>query len=476
MIDVASVLQAMPTCNAFCSVEALQAQVDSLRRDSNGFTAEVVGRSAQGNPIHHIRFGRGALKALFVGYPHCNEPIGGLTISSLLAVLGQAQHPLQGADIEWHFVPCIDPDGALLNEGWSLHPFTLENYMRNVHRQELRDQVECSFPIRHKRLQFDQPTQEARVLQRLLEEIKPDFYYPLHNAYAGGAFFCLSRNIDCRYHTQLQGLLTEHGIPLQTNPPNQGWSEVFGAGIYENARIKNLYDFLERTTPFPEQVLQTGACSYEYLAEIKPSAMTFATELPYLIHPSDGSQKPTGQNLRHLKLQVDADNKFIATLILDAWETVRSDLNTASAFYKKIANGVIAAREQLPEALPQWPQKTRDILYNADYDRVASEGERFNVYLFDRFYVLCNLYEFARLLRVSQPTAALLRVQSRLEAAFETAFREFAQNVDLHRFTVIDCNTLARVQLASGLIVLNALLAERYQTTPARPPAPSSSY
>jgi len=443
-------------------VEKLQTLVETLRADSS-FEIEEAGKSENGRPIHHVRFGTGSLKAMFVGFPHPNEPIGGLTVFSLLTLLSQRNRALIDADVEWHIVPCIDPDGAMLNEGWSQKAFTLERYMRNFHRQEMRDQVECSFPIRYKRLEFNRPIKETRILMGLLTQVRPDFYYSLHNnSGAGGAWLLLTRDIGQKYHRELYKLLETYRIPLQvTEPFRAGWLTRFGEGIYENFSTTKMYDLFEQTTSSPEGSLQRGAMSFDYIAQLKDSAMSFVSELPYVRHPSAGSKKETTQNLRQLKLRMDADNKFVATLILEEWEKVKGDLDSSSPFYRKIVAGIISAKEKLPEGLRTWPAMTQDILFNPAYGKKATEGERFDVYLIDRFFALCHSYEFVRLLRASTQTPAVRQAAERLERVFDEALRELAKEIDLDEFEVLDCDSLARVQFGAGLIVLNSVLESK---------------
>jgi hypothetical protein len=241
MIDVADVLSAMPRFDSFCSVAQLHALAETLRADAPAFEVEIAGTSAGGLPIHHVRFGTGRLKALFVGFPHPNEPIGGLTVFSLMTLLKQRHPGLVHADIEWHIVPCIDPDGALLNEGWSLKPFSLQSYMRHSHRQEPRDQIDMSFPIRYKRLVFDEPVREARILQALLASLRPDFHYSLHNLIGGGGtFFILTRDIGSDYHEKLYRLLGEHHLRPETNQPLGEWCARFGEGICEQYSTRKI--------------------------------------------------------------------------------------------------------------------------------------------------------------------------------------------------------------------------------------------
>jgi hypothetical protein len=460
MIDISAALRQVPTFDRFCSIGELQRFVETLRRETARFEVGLAGLSENGLPIHHIRCGSGSVKALFVGFPHANEPIGGLTVVSLLTLLREGAAGLKDADVEWHIVPCIDPDGAALNEGWTQKPFTLGNYMRNFHRQELCDQAECSFPIKHKKLMFDRPTKEAAVLRELLTQIRPDFYYSLHNAWSGGAFYALSREIEEQCHAELLGLLRQYDIPIRRGAGAQR------DGIYELATTRNWYDRLEATNPSPEKALQTGACSWEYLSEIKPDALTFIAELPYIRHPNDGSTLETAQSYRQLKLRIDAENKFLTTVILEEWAKVQSDLDASSPFYKKTVNGIISQQEKLAEGLPSWVSRTSEILFSPAFGKTMTAGELFETYQFDRFFVLCNSYEFVRLLKASPQTPPVICATARLEALLDEALEELIRNIDAERFQIIDCNTLARVQLGSGLIALNSVLRSEARHIP----------
>jgi hypothetical protein len=459
MINVAEVLNVVPSFQRFCSVDALYGLVEALR-GSSGFEVIVAGSSANGLPIHHVRFGGGHVKVLLVGFPHPNEPIGGMTAFSLLTLLKSRHRELINADVEWHVIPCIDPDGAVLNEGWTQEPFTPANYMRHFHRQEARDQVDTAFPIGYKRLVFDQPTAEASVLMGLLTQIRPDLYYSLHNAaLGGGAWYCLSHDIGRRHYQLLYNLLDQYGIPLQVSRPLEGLCSQFGEGILGHYSAKRTYDFLERTVAQPEELMQHGALSWDYLAEIKESAISLITELPYVRHPSDRSKVQTGESHRHLLLREDAENKYIATLIFEEWEKVKMDLDAKSPFYRKTFIGVISGKDTLHEGLTSWQHKTRDILFNPRYSRTMTEGERFNVHL-ERFFILCQQYEFVRLLRASTQTERVRGTTERLEPAFGEALDAIAQRANFEAFEVVCLDDLVRVQLGSGLIVLNSLLAD----------------
>jgi len=462
MIDIQDVLQDVPHFETFCSVEKLHGLVERLRDDLR-FGVEVAGTSANGVPIYHVRFGTGRVKALFVAFPHCMEPIGGLTVYSLLTALQKGNRALIGADVEWHVVPCIDPDGAMLNEGWTQKPFTFENYMRNYYVEECENQVDMSFPISYKKMSWDRPSREARVLQRVLDQVQPDFYFSLHNTRTGGAFYYISRDLDPEYYQQIHRLLEQQGVPLQKRAQ---WKEVlaqFGEGILETVNYRKFYDYFERIMPEPEaeDLLQYGQSSWEYLAQIRPDALSFIAEMGYVLHPDAESEQDTGQNLRRFKLRMDAENKFLATVLLEEWAKLKDDLDPNSPFYRTVIGGwVLPDKEKLSEGgLPVSRYPTRDLLFNPEYDRSMTEGDRFNACMVDGgfFYHLFS-YQLVRLLKTSPQTAAVREATQRLEQVFDEAHAELARHVDFRAFVTIECDRLARTQLGSGLIALNSVL------------------
>lgn len=459
-IDVAEVLPELPHFRKFCSVAEISTLVESLRGNPVRAHVRIVGTSANGLPIHHVRLGTGRIKALFVGWPHPNEPIGGLTAFSLLSLLKQGHRQLLDADVEWHIVPCIDPDGATLNEGWTQQPFTMATFMHNCYRQEPCDQVERSFPIRHKRLVFDRPSREARILQELLTEIRPDFFHSLHNARVGGLSCFLTRDIGARYYRQLHELAETHRVPFHRgSSPLEGGLANYATGIWEVFTSRKYYDYLETVTDRPEEGLhQAGACSWEHLAAVKESALTFVMELPYLTHPACASTTEIPRNLRQFKLRTDADNKFLVSVILEEWDKVHTELDPRSPFYQKTFNGIVTARDKLLEGLPSWESGTRNLLFNPSYSRTMTEADLFYACMTDRFYALCNSIEFVRLLKASKQTPAVVHAIQRLEPLYDEALAELSKHIDFDAFEAIDYDTLARLHLGGGLIVLNSVL------------------
>jgi hypothetical protein len=460
MIDVQAVMRQMPHFETFCSVAKLDELTDRLRGDGR-FEVTVLGESRGGRLIRHVRFGRGRVKALLVAFPHCKEPICGLTVYSLLSLLQQGQRELVEADVEWHVVPCIDPDGAVLNEGWTQRPVTMDHYMRNFYVQPLTDQVDGSFPIDYKRLKWERPSHEAAILRDLLGRVRPDFYYSLHNAWIGGAFYHVSRDIGREYYERLYALLEQQSFPLQRRPMWRGVCAQFGEGVVDTWTIRKHYDYLEKTIDAPEEVLRFGSSSWDYLEQIKPGALTFVTEMGYVLHPADATERDTGENLRRFKLRVDAESKYLGTVLLEEWEKVRHEVDQSNPIYAAIVGGaVIPDRAALIDGgRPMAMQPSQDVLFSPQHDRIMQEGDRFQACMVEGgFWFLCHGYQFVRLLKASPQTPAIRRAIERCDSAFDQVLAEIQRYVDFDAFEVIPCDTLAKVQLGSGLIALSSLL------------------
>lgn len=85
MINVQDVINSLPKFEKFCSIENLYDLVGSIKNDKR-FNVYIAGQSMCGLPIYHIEFGNGSTKAMVVGGPHADEPIGSLTVFSLLSL------------------------------------------------------------------------------------------------------------------------------------------------------------------------------------------------------------------------------------------------------------------------------------------------------------------------------------------------------------------------------------------------------
>jgi hypothetical protein len=228
--------------------------------------------------------------------------------------------------------------------------------------------------------------------------------------------------------------------------------------------VRQYCAYLEKNgSPLPVELREgrRGTTSGDYLLEIKPDALVFVAELAYGSHPAETSMKDTGQDVRRLYLRINADNKFLASAILEEWDRVKGDLDQKSPLYRKIEHDLVQARDTLHEGLTPWyEQPIKSLLFNPSYAKTATERDRLVAFMGEWRFV-SNAYSFVRLLKESKKTDSVQIAIARLERIFDETIGELRKNIDFDRFEVIDCDRLVRGQLGSGFIALNSLLERR---------------
>src|SRR5690606_9811634 len=192
--DILRRAEAVPAQNSFPTVDELHRAMEELRtRHPEHISVQRIGTSRLGESIPLYRVGAGAHSALVAGGVHPNEPIGSLTILHLVEQLVTDDAFRAALDTTWHIIPCADPDGMRLNEGWFADPADRDRYAREFFRPAPDEQVEWTFPFSYKKAYFDAMMPETQALARAIDLSRPDLYVPLHNSEGGGAYYYLSR-------------------------------------------------------------------------------------------------------------------------------------------------------------------------------------------------------------------------------------------------------------------------------------------
>ena len=105
-------LATVPSYDAFLTVDEM---VERLRRiavaGGDHCRMEEIGTSAGGEPIFGLVIDGGDRNAVVVGFPHPNEPVGGLTALHLARRLTGDAALRERLAMTWHIVVCVDPDG-----------------------------------------------------------------------------------------------------------------------------------------------------------------------------------------------------------------------------------------------------------------------------------------------------------------------------------------------------------------------------
>ncbi|MFE7526734.1 M14 family zinc carboxypeptidase [Kitasatospora sp. NPDC057542] len=236
---LAGYAELVPTGELVPSVEELTRRLHEVARRAPGLCRmRRIGSSRQGRALDVLSVGAGRRPMLVVGGPHPNEPVGYATIAFLAELV--AARPELRDGLSWHFLPCVDPDGAALNAEWTSAPLDLHTEHRHFFRPALAEQPEWTFPIpwRQGVHRFGLPEQQA--LADLVDELEPAAVVSLHNAEFGEPFFIVSRDVP-GLAAQLAAVAARHGLPVGEAAPSDvvGWP-VLGDGVYRMPPIEEL--------------------------------------------------------------------------------------------------------------------------------------------------------------------------------------------------------------------------------------------
>jgi hypothetical protein len=258
------------------TVDQVVSEVEKLAADRPEVCrTRRIGTSRLGEPLRMLSVGHGRRNALVVGCPHPNEPIGLRTVLDLAKRVATTPELREGMDFSWHFVPCIDPDGTRLNEGWFDGPLTIRGYHENFYRPAFEDQPEWTFPVLDERAFFDRTLPETQALARVIDELRPKFQYSLHNANFGGVFFILNGGLP-GMGEDLGQVAAEQGVPLSLGPVDTlGW-ETAAPAVYLMPPASKLIESAARGT---RNSVRHGGSSAHYAERY--GTTTLITEVPF---------------------------------------------------------------------------------------------------------------------------------------------------------------------------------------------------
>lgn len=358
---------ALPDFAGYPSVDELLEQIEDLRHEfSDLLSAKRVGTSRLGEPITLYTLSlhpagttsspdTAAKHSLVVGGVHPNEPIGSHTIIRLLTDLLNETELRHRLGVIWHFIPCIDPDGMRLNEGWFDNPSDGETYFRHFYRPPGDEQVEWTFPINYKAKYFDAMLPETQALQRVIDDIRPDYYVPLHNSETGGAYFYVSEPVPDLVPL-LHRLPAEFGIPLHRGEPEAAHFKELAPAIFESGTSQDVYEWREANGLDPVPSGAAGQSSTGYAR--RHGTVSLIAELP--IWRTFGADDTSPSALNYSDLLREAGDALTETgsQLEELMATVSPHLTLDSPFLRSAqvfvpgmtrAGQLMIARSSMPE-------------------------------------------------------------------------------------------------------------------------------
>lgn len=280
-MNIEEIVKNVPDYQDFLTVDELDENTLQLEKEFPEIvTVFEAGKSRKGHPILCSKVGNGEKNALCFALPHPNEPIGAMTIEYLSRALAENETFRKSTGYTWYFMKCVDPDGTKLNEEWFKGPYNIYNYTKNFFRPGSVEQVEWTFPVNYKKLNFNRPMPETEAIMNVIQDIKPDFMYSLHNAGFGGAYWYITHQYEDIYN-DLRNAAKKQGVALHLGEPETPSVQQCSESIYNMLGIEEEYDYLEKYTDVsPEKIIKCGTSSCSYAKKYN-DCLTLLTELPY---------------------------------------------------------------------------------------------------------------------------------------------------------------------------------------------------
>jgi hypothetical protein len=444
--EVLAVLDDIPDYQVFLTVDELRFNAYRLAAQHPGVVETLlIGHSRQDDPIEAIKIGEGPKTALLFAMPHPNEPIGSMMLMYLSQRLAEDDALRERLGYTWYLISCVDPDGTRLNEGWFKGPFSVRNYARRYYRPPSYQQVEWSFPVDYKTLHFDDPLPETLALMTLIEQVRPDFIYSLHNAGFGGAYFYISEPAADLYGP-FHRLVSSQDLPLHLGEPEMPYVVEYRPAIFKVPFVSENYDYLEEHTDSdPAEIITGGTASFDYARRFS-DPFCLVCELPYFYNPAIHDTSPSDMVRREAILQGIEGAREELRLLQAQYASVKEALTVDYPFRDAIENTLktfpqhLAAEENWARSDPQTAE-------------TATVAEKLDSLVLNRFYRLLTLGMFLRLLDqqigASGESPELVAARAAAKETFEARSTELEAALD---YTVIPIKKLVAVQLGSALL------------------------
>lgn len=329
--DVLARAVAVPAISDFPTVDALLDWFAALADDHPSLVRRRrVGTSRLGEPIDMFSIGDGPRPHLLFAGVHPNEPIGFRTLQHLAAELVADPGLRAATNATWHLVPCIDPDGTRLNEGWFGDPADRAAYARGFYRPAPAEQVEWTFPFAYKDAYFDDVIPETQALMRLIDELRPELMVSLHNAELGGVYYYLSEDLPGAIGP-LHAVPAALGLPLHTGEPESPALERLAPAVYRAGSTRDEYDYLE-SLGLDAAAMVGGEGSAAYAG--RHGTVTLIAELPYWSHPAaDDMSETTADYADVVRAKAEA-LVDLGTTLTGLLDDARADLTLRSPFLR----------------------------------------------------------------------------------------------------------------------------------------------
>ncbi len=447
MLRFRDLVDGIPEYQGYLTVDELNENAGELARQfPDRVRLFTIGHSGSGESIFCLNIGHGAHSALLVGLPHPCEPVGSVMLDYLSRRLAENPHLTDDLGFSWHIVKCIDPDGTRLNEGWFKGPFTLRQFATHYYRGAYTDQVEWTFPIRYKDFRFDSPTAETSALMNLMQRVRPDFYFTLHNNYFSGVYFYVSHEVPELY-PRLYQAAAYWGLPLHQGEMEVPYRRRLAPAVYAMPGIGEAYDYYAKLGQSFSVARRGGGSSYDYLRTLRPDAFGLMCELGYFNDPRLVDNSGARIARREAILHSVRNGVRSYDLLAACYANAAPYLQLRSHFRRRIEEYLASALTDL-EAKRKWAEADPELGEEATVAEALDDLE------IQSFWQLLIISMFRRMLDQEIATASgraqivLADIRTRVSQEFELIATRLEESATYKSFPI---RSLVGVQLICTL-------------------------
>ncbi|HPG48282.1 MAG TPA: M14 family zinc carboxypeptidase [Petrotogaceae bacterium] len=406
------------------------------------------GYSRKNEPIYILEIGKGSKNALLFGCPHPNEPIGAMMLDSLSEMLAKGEESLDKLDYTWYIIKVIDVDGTKLNEGWFKDSSSIKKYAQHFYRPPGHEQVEWTFPIHYKTLNFDAPLPETKILMKLMEEKKPAFMYSLHNSGFGGVYYYVSGDLGSQLFDDFQALPGKFDLPLNLGEPEAPYLKQLAPAIFQLFGISEEYEYLVKHLPQgtdPAKVIKAGTSSDDYASQVG-NTYSLVCEMPYYYDSRVDDKTELAQTRQEFLKKSLESTKQAYDHVKKILSMIESELKDKSvAFYSAVSNYVEVTQDHI-KATENWIENDETLR------RPATVAEEFDNVYARKFYDSLMQGMLRRLinenLKHDPENHVLLQAKQEADKRFEELNHFLEENL---KYKTIPIKSLVCVQMIAGL-------------------------
>ncbi|MBY9002212.1 MAG: hypothetical protein KGD64_14930 [Candidatus Heimdallarchaeota archaeon] len=309
---------------------------------------KLLGKSTNNIDIFGYQIGEGSIRILIYGLPHADEPIGTLTVD-LLGKLISSNKDMQ-KNFTFLLIPCIDPDGLSLNEGWLKGAFNPKKFFLNRYHRPDEEDIDWSFPVKSKNYNYTTKIEETKILIKLIHSFDPHLFTTLHSIQFSGIHFYFSNNYVTIFD-KIENFVENSSIPLQRGTPffiEEDWA--YRPGFYRFYTTKEMVtDYIRDNIDI--STLRRGEFSAGYFLQNNPKGMAIVPEMPLYYDLELNNLEKGDKTKEETILESNRIMLRMIDYIEPMWKNYKQDFNRTSPHYLRIYEIVENWRKEIKEEM-----------------------------------------------------------------------------------------------------------------------------